>query len=276
MKKFFFAFFVSGIVSYSYATVDDGFKALGAKDYSAAFSEFYAAAQDGNAEGQFELGTMYEEGKGTEQNTNLAIIWYRKAVAQQHTGAMVNLGNDYVLGRGVEKNTAEAIRLYRLAADGGSAVGAMKLGLAYKNGVGAPHDANQAKQWFQISANKGNGIAATNLGVMFEDGEGGPKNLSDAAKWYRVGLQYGDNNAARFLGMLYMDGDGVQKDSVIAYALLSQWPDQSPSLKSMLTLLEGEMSPSQVRRAHELSTRMEQNGKIYEVLKKVDDIATTK
>ena len=48
-------------------------------------------AEQGNAESQFKLGEMYEEGLGVEQSDDLAKQWYGKAAAQGHAEAASRL-----------------------------------------------------------------------------------------------------------------------------------------------------------------------------------------
>ena len=49
------------------------------------------AAQKGDADAQFALGAMYENGEGTEQNYTEAYKYYKLAAEQGHSGAQHNL-----------------------------------------------------------------------------------------------------------------------------------------------------------------------------------------
>ncbi len=48
-------------------------------------------AEQGNAQAQYYLGEMYELGLGTPENINQAVVWYRKAAAQNHRMAQRKL-----------------------------------------------------------------------------------------------------------------------------------------------------------------------------------------
>ncbi|WP_455210973.1 tetratricopeptide repeat protein, partial [Kaarinaea lacus] len=50
------------------------------------------AATEGDADAQYELGDMYKQGTGVEQNNSLAIKWFRKAANQGHEAAKRRLG----------------------------------------------------------------------------------------------------------------------------------------------------------------------------------------
>ncbi len=69
-------------------------------------------AEEGNADAQFNLGRMYENGRGVPQDDSLAIEWYRKAVQQGQPDALYNLGRMYEDGRAVRQNFVKAYRLY--------------------------------------------------------------------------------------------------------------------------------------------------------------------
>jgi len=75
------------------------------------------AAQQGDANAQFELGLMYFMGKVVPQNYVEAAKWYRLAAEQGHAKAQFNLGELYDLGLGVAQNYAEASKWYRSAKD---------------------------------------------------------------------------------------------------------------------------------------------------------------
>ena len=59
-----------------------------AQDYKLALAWYRKAADQGNANAQFNLGCMYEEGQGVAQDYKKALTWYRKAAAQGVEGAV--------------------------------------------------------------------------------------------------------------------------------------------------------------------------------------------
>ena len=66
------------------------------------------AAEQGNAEAQFNLGAMYLQGQGVPQDDNMAIQWAIRAVEQGYVKAQFGLGLMYARGRGVPKNNVYA------------------------------------------------------------------------------------------------------------------------------------------------------------------------
>ena len=62
------------------------------RDYEQAILWFRRAAEQGNREGQHNLGFMYESGFGVRQaDQEQAILWYLRAAAQDHAEARERL-----------------------------------------------------------------------------------------------------------------------------------------------------------------------------------------
>ena len=60
-----------------------------------------AAAEQRDADAQFNLGLMFDAGEGVPQNDTEAVRWYRMAAEQGNADAQLNLGDMYDTGRGV-------------------------------------------------------------------------------------------------------------------------------------------------------------------------------
>ena len=67
------------------------------------------------------LGTMYENGNGVIQSLELAVDYYRRAAEQGNADAQFNLGRMYEEGLGVEQSYELAIEYYQQAAEQGNA-----------------------------------------------------------------------------------------------------------------------------------------------------------
>jgi TPR repeat protein len=90
-------------------------------DYTAAYEEWLPLAELGDAEAQFNLGVLYDEGAGVDRNLATAADWYRKAAEQGFIDAQTNLGILYYHGLGVDRDHAAASYWFQLAADQGDA-----------------------------------------------------------------------------------------------------------------------------------------------------------
>jgi clan AA aspartic protease (TIGR02281 family) len=109
-----------GNVAYA-GPLEDGYTAYQSGDYPAALQLFWKAASQGNAEAEYNVGFLYETGRGPAQNYREAIDWYRLAGTQGNAAAQTHLGLMYANGRGVAKDDKEAVRWLRLAAGQGYA-----------------------------------------------------------------------------------------------------------------------------------------------------------
>lgn len=77
------------------------------------------AADQGYEYAQYNLGCMYEDGRGVKRSYKDAVKWYRLAADQGNARAQLHLGWMYEDGRGVEQSDIEAVKWYILAADQG-------------------------------------------------------------------------------------------------------------------------------------------------------------
>ena len=89
------------------------------QDLAEAVRLYRAAADQGHAVGQGNLGRMYEHGAGVQQDFERAADCYRRAALQGVPAAFVALGGMYERGQGLEVDAAMAASLYQAAADAG-------------------------------------------------------------------------------------------------------------------------------------------------------------
>ena len=79
-------------------------------DYRAAYEEWLPLAELGDAEAQYNIGVMYDEGAGRPQDLAAAAGWYHKAAQQGFVDAQTNLGMMYYHGQGVSRDPDEAAK----------------------------------------------------------------------------------------------------------------------------------------------------------------------
>ncbi|MDG4596580.1 MAG: tetratricopeptide repeat protein [Candidatus Contendobacter sp.] len=84
-------------------------------DYAAEVAIVQPLAEKGVPFAQFNLGVLYDQGKGVPQDNALAMQWYRKAAEQGLPQAQVNLAIMYEEGQGVPPDYAQAYFWYTLA-----------------------------------------------------------------------------------------------------------------------------------------------------------------
>jgi hypothetical protein len=92
----------------SAADLEVGKNAYEAGDYQTALAEFLPLAEQGNADAQYNLGLMYNNGIGVPQDYAEAMRLYRIAAKQGQANAQYGLGLLYEVGKGVTANNIEA------------------------------------------------------------------------------------------------------------------------------------------------------------------------
>ena len=114
------------ILNLGYTTLADpdydrGFIAYEAGDYATALREWRPLAEQGDAQAQHNLASMYNKGEGVSADDTEAVKWYLLAAEQGVSSAQYNLGNAYRNGEGVNQDYSEAKKWYLLAAEQGHA-----------------------------------------------------------------------------------------------------------------------------------------------------------
>ena len=128
-----------------------GWKASQVGDYATAMKEWEPLAKKGDATSQFNLGWMYQNGKGVIQDIKEAFKWYLLSANQGYAYGQNNVGIMYAKGDGVPKDYADAMKWFRLSAKQGNAGGQFGLGFMYEEGNGVLKDYAEAKKWYQLS-----------------------------------------------------------------------------------------------------------------------------
>jgi Sel1 repeat len=127
--------------------LEDGNNTYQRGDYAAAMRLLRPRALQGDADAQFKVGVMYDQGWGVPRNYTLALAWFREAAQQGVAGAQFNVGVKYAAGRGVARDEAEAALWYYEAAEQGNVAARNNLGAMPQPGQGVPQDDAQALAW---------------------------------------------------------------------------------------------------------------------------------
>ena len=90
------------------AGLDTGAAAYNKGDYATALHELSPLAENGDAEAQFLLESMFEGGLGVEQSYVEAIKWYGRAAGRGYAPAQNNLAYLYLRGWGVANEPIQA------------------------------------------------------------------------------------------------------------------------------------------------------------------------
>jgi uncharacterized protein len=151
-----------------------------------------------------ELGYMYLNAKGVEQNYVEAVTCYRKAA---------------------EQDDQQAVFWYQKAADQGFRLAQSRLGHEYKEGRVLEQSDALSFFWHHKAADQGNEWSQYNLGDMYRDGRGVEQDDGKAAFWYHKAAGQAHEGAQYKLANMYKEGRGVEQDDLLAKYWLSKVSD---------------------------------------------------
>ncbi len=83
------------------------------------FEQMLSEAERGDAQAQFQIGELYDAGKGVRRDISQAFKWWLESANQGYGPAEHNVGVAYVAGLGVTRNREEAVKWLRRAAEKG-------------------------------------------------------------------------------------------------------------------------------------------------------------
>tara|TARA_R110002096_G_scaffold151307_4_gene313730 strand:- start:3037 stop:3690 length:654 start_codon:yes stop_codon:yes gene_type:complete len=144
-------------------------------------------ALEGDAKAQYDLGDMYEHGRGIEQDYKQAMEWYSKSAQQGYAWAHIAIAQIYYEGKGVAADSAKA------------------------------------EEWYNKAGELDDPEMPLVLGSIYYYGKHIGRNYSVAAKWYIKAAEIGYNSAYMSLGEMYSKGQGVAQDYVMAHMYYNLW-----------------------------------------------------
>lgn len=188
---------------------------LGQPDFEKALGWFKKAVDQGKngyantyATALYYIGICYEQ---MNDNVN-AVVWLKKAVAENEPSSKCALGKHYIFGLGISKDETRGFNLIKEGAEMGDPDAQNMMGYCYQFGIGAGKDDSQSFQWYQKSADNGVPTAIMNLGACYSEGRGVKVDYDKALSLYRQAADYGEFNAYVEIGRCYINGEGVAKD----------------------------------------------------------------
>lgn len=136
--------------------LEEGEKALEAKDYTTAAKWLRQAAEQGNAKAQMHLSALYGQGRGgLPLDDAEAMRWAHKSAEQGYPAGEMYLGILYDAGLSTKKNPEEAARWFRKAAMNGHGMAQFTLGIAYATGRGVEQSKAEALHWLRKAEEQG-------------------------------------------------------------------------------------------------------------------------
>lgn len=136
--------------------------------------EYRKAAEQGDASAQYNLGRVYENGRGVAEDFRESVKWYRKAAEQGFAPAQYKMGQMHdpsvayytdrrVKREGIVDDITSSLRWYRKAAEQGHPQALYEMGRVYEHAREVKRDLVKARMWYAIALKAGEGKAGLSL-----------------------------------------------------------------------------------------------------------------
>ena len=159
------------------------------------------------------IGACYEIGRGTSQNKDIAVRYYKKAAEAGMLSAQLRLADYYLNGTIVTHDIWQAIYWYKKAAAQNDPYALFMLGTFADQGVGENINKKKALKYFIKSAQLGFARAQYNIAEYYSQGIVSEKESAGLAYyWYRKAALQDDPKAQKEIGFHYLMGHGVEQN----------------------------------------------------------------
>lgn len=160
---------------------------------------YFESARNGDANGQYHVGSAYLNGMGVDAEPSTAVKWFRKAADQGQPDAQRWLGLMHRKGDGGLRKDPDLAEQWLRKAASAQAMAAFDLA----QHLSEQGRAFEAAEFFRASAAENYTQAMFNLGSMLEEGQDDLKrNVSEAEMWFRRAAAIGDPKAQNYLADL--------------------------------------------------------------------------
>ncbi len=176
------------------------------------------AAEKGDDKAMFNLGKLYQDGKGVQKDLKKAIECFMKAAEKGNGEAWGNLGSGYYYGHGVENDLKKAAECYENALKKGYTFYTFRLGEMYRDGEGVQKNFEKAIDYFTKAVSNDfahAGEAGNVLGEMYRDGKGVEKDPKIAEEWFRKAKKKGNSDAIKNLDEMFLKAKNIDEKNEI-------------------------------------------------------------
>lgn len=148
------------VLAYDFTKIEEALETLAPET----ISSWEQKARGGDPLAQNVMGMAYKCGMGVKQDHGVSLKWFRQAAQQGEADAQFNLGRLYASevdgaykkARAAPANDVEALKWYRRSAEQGHTQAQVKLGTLYAKGSSkVPRDPIQGYKWMSLAASSG-------------------------------------------------------------------------------------------------------------------------
>ena len=186
------------------------------------FHAMVALANKGDAEAQYHVGMMHNNGIGTQQDPRQAFEWFQKSAASNDPLGAYKLGCYYAgqFAGVVTPDSNEALKYKLVAAQAGYALAQNDVAILYdKQG-----NSEEALKWLKMAGDQGNPMALFGLSLSYSAGKGTPKDLSMSYAYFKLSKRAPKKNVDEYAAML------SKPELEKAEKLVSEWRPRPTAL----------------------------------------------
>ncbi|WP_271589614.1 tetratricopeptide repeat protein [Bradyrhizobium sp. CCBAU 53415] len=186
------------------------------------FNAMVTLAHKGDAEAQYHVGMMYNNGIGTQQDRGQAFEWFQKSAAANDPLGAYKLGC-YYDGQGagiVATDPDQALKYKLVSAKAGYARAQHDVALMYDR----QGNSEEALKWWRMAADQGLPAALFSLSRAYSAGKGTPRDLSLSYAYFKLSQLAPAKNVNEMASMLSKpELDKAEK-------LVAEWKPQPTAL----------------------------------------------
>jgi tetratricopeptide (TPR) repeat protein len=186
------------------------------------FNGMMSLAHKGDAEAQYHVGMMYNNGIGTPQDRKQAFEWFQKSAASNDPLGAYKLGC-YYDGQGVgivESDADQALKYKLVAAEAGYALAQHDVANLYDR----RGNSEEALKWWKRAGDQGYPGALFSLSRLYFTGQGAPRDASLAYAYFKLSQMAPKKNVTEMAASL------SEPDLKTAEKLVSEWKPQVTAL----------------------------------------------
>ena len=189
---------------------------------AASFKAMVALANKGDAEAQYHVGMMHNNGIGTQKDPKQAFEWFKKSTASGDPLGAYKLGCYYdgQFAGVVTTDSNEALKYKLISAKAGYALAQNDVAVLYLR-QGNPEE---ALKWFKMAGDQGNPSALYSLSMSYSAGKGAPRDLSLSYAYFKLSGRAPKKNVNEMAAML------SKPELEKAEKLVSEWRPQPTAL----------------------------------------------
>ena len=213
---------------------DKGYDAAKIGDYETALKEWRPLAEKKNALAQYQIGLLYQHGKGVFKNLVKAATLYQLAAEQNLASAQSSLGNFYLSGRGVKQDFKKALYWSKRAAFQGEVTAQTRLAFVLRYGKGTKRNIPESLIWYKKAAEQGYVPAQDSLATIYANGKIVGRSYLLAFKWLNISSLFGSKKGPGYRHWVSKKLTAQEKKE--AYRLAEKWITAYKNRKRKLIL----------------------------------------